>query len=225
MKTLTERDHDVITQAVAAAERGTSGEIRCVLAGGTADPQLPALLSGAGVALFLLPLIVLGWMQVSRMGGWDAGSMTSGEQEVSLGLYAVAQAILFLVVWRLGAWQGLWRALTPPDLLSARVHAAALAQFEALGLTATRDRTGILLYVSLADRRAEVLADIGIYAKAEPKVWDEVVALLVAGLKAGDPAAGFVSAIERTGQILAACLPPREHDVNELPDGLIETRR
>ncbi|MDB5441353.1 MAG: hypothetical protein JWM33_3780 [Caulobacteraceae bacterium] len=225
MNKLTERDRERITQTVAAAERGTSGEIRCVLAEQTADPHLPALLAGAGVALFLLPAIVLGWMQISRMGGWDAGGMTSGQQEFSLGLYAAAQAALFLVIWRFGVWHGLWRALTPADLLSARVHAAALAQFEALGLTATRDRTGILLYVSLADRRAEVLADIGIYAKAEPKVWDEVVALLVAGLKAGDPAAGFVSAVERTGEILAACLPPREDDVNELPDGLIETRR
>ncbi|HET9161336.1 MAG TPA: TPM domain-containing protein [Caulobacteraceae bacterium] len=91
----------------------------------------------------------------------------------------------------------------------------------ALGLHRTRDRTGVLLYVSEAERRAEVFADDGVYARAPPEVWGEVVDRLIAGLKRGAPADGFVSAVERTGEILSACLPPRTDDADELPNDLV----
>ena len=99
--------------------------------------------------------------------------------------------------------------------------AATLEQFMALGLHRTRDRTGVLLYVSVAERRAEVFADDGIHAKAPPEVWGEVVDRLIGGLKRGAPADGFVAAIERTGEILAAYLPPRDDDTDELANDLV----
>ena len=224
------QDNDRIAAAVSAAESGTSGEIRCVLAQESSDPGLSAVFWAAAWALILPPLAVaLGFRFEDighKLGGWNwTDTSIDARMGLVLTLYAAAQALIFGIVLVLAGMAGVRRALTPSTRLSAKVKQAAEAQFEALGLTQTRDRTGILLYVSLAERRAQVLADSGIYEKAPPQVWDEVVGLLTAGLKRGAPADGFVDAVNRTGQILAACLPPREDDTNELPDGLVQTKR
>ena len=78
----------------------------------------------------------------------------------------------------------------------------------------------MLIFAALAEHRVEVIADEGIYAAAPQTVWDEVVADLQAGLKRGAIADGFVAAVARTGAILAAHVPPRPGDSNELPDDL-----
>lgn len=228
---ISEQDRARIAAAVSAAERGTSGEIQCVLADEARDRR-PFALSLAAAAALIGPAVAVMFgfrpqVFAEATGHWSVGHLAAADEQAlaAVGFYIALQTIIFILVWVLGSWTALARALTPGKALDARVHRAAVAQFNALGLAHTRDRTGILLYVSLAEHRAEVLADEGIYAKAPHAVWDEVVALLVAGLKAGSPGDGFVAAVERTGKILAACLPPREDDANELPDGLIETRR
>ena len=228
---ISDQDHARIANAVAAAERGTSGEIRCVLAPETVDRRPFILALAAGAALIGPAAAVLLGFRPQALGAasghWSIGHLAAADEQAlaAVGFYITLQTAIFILVWAAGSWTTLVRLLTPAKTLDARVHRAAVAQFEAQGLAHTRDRTGVLLYASLADHRAQVLADEGIYAKAPQAVWDEVVGLLVAGLKAGSPGDGFVAAVERTGEILAACLPPRDDDANELPDGLIETRR
>lgn len=219
---LSEQDHLKVAQAVAGAERGTSGEIRCVMADGR-DPLRVALIAaaaalvlpGIGLVFGLQPQMLLG-----VTGGWSIADPTP---VAALEMFVAEQVVLFLVVLGLGLTP-LSRMLTPPAWRKAWAHRAAEAQFEALGLVHTRDRTGVLLYVNLAQRRAEVLADVGIYEKAPTQVWDEVVGMLIDGVKRGDTAEGFAKAATRTGEILSAYLPPRPDDTNELPDGLVRTR-
>jgi putative membrane protein len=220
-------DHKRIAQAVAAAERGTSGEIRCVLATQSADYRRNALTWAAGAAL-LLPAtaLLLGFRPeaLSRLfGAWTVGHLAARDAHImaELTTYIGLQTAVFILALLLASWPALRRALTPGAMARGRVHTATLEQFMALGLHRTRDRTGVLLYASIAERRAEVFADDGIYAKAPPEVWGEVVDRLVAGLKRGSPADGFVAAVERTGEILSACLPPREDDTDELPNDLV----
>lgn len=225
---ISKEDHARIAAAVRAAERGTSGEIQCVLAPESGGSDTRALWLASALALIAPAIAVfLGFRPGDLANGWSIGHLAAADEQVlaAVSLYIALQTAIFIVVWVVMSWTPLPRLLTPKSMLARRVHAAALGEFEALGLTHTRDRTGVLLYASLSDHRAEVLADEGIYAKAPREVWDEVVALLIAGLKSGDPTTGFVNAVERTGAILSSCLPPRESDVNELPDGLVETRR
>jgi putative membrane protein len=218
---LSNEDHLRIAAAVAAAERTTSGEIRCVLAEGR-DPIRLGFIA-ACVALIAPALALVAGFHpeavAARFGGWEAGHPAAG----GLMVYVGVQAVLFALVMLAGG-SGLGRALTPPAWRKAWVHRAAVAQFEALGLTRTRDATGVLLYVNLAHHRAEVLADAGIYAKAPSQVWDDVVGLLLDGVRRGAAADGFVQAATRTGEILSAYLPPRADDTNELSDGLVQTR-
>ncbi len=220
---LSNEDHLRIATAVAAAERTTSGEIRCVLAEGHDPVRLGFI---AGCAALIVPALALfvGFQPEAlalRLSGWDAAH--GGPSGMGLAVYIGAQAIVFAAVMLFGGTP-LGRILTPPSWRKAWVHRAAVAQFEALGLTRTRDATGVLLYVNLAHHRAEVLADSGIYAKAPTQVWDDVVGLLLDGVKRGDAADGFVRAATRTGEILSAYLPPRGDDANELSDSVFLTR-
>ena len=103
-----------------------------------------------------------------------------------------------------------------------RAHAEAMRQFFAQGLDKTTQRTGVLIFASTAERYAEIIADAGINEKVTPQVWNEAVAELIAAIKAGRPADGFVAAIERCGGVLAAHFPPGALQRDELPDKLLE---
>jgi putative membrane protein len=134
--------------------------------------------------------------------------------------YIGLQAAIFAVVAALVWIPAVRHALIPGPVKTARVRQAALDYFLAKDLHSTRHRTGVLIFAALAEHRVEVIADEGIHAVAPKAVWDEVVADMVAGLKSGRIADGFVAAVTRTGAILAAHVPPRADDANELPDGL-----
>jgi putative membrane protein len=227
MKPMTEQDHDRIAAAVAAAEAKTAGEIYCVMTPAVSDYRETPLAWAAAVAL-LLPAaaLLLGFepQMLNRLfGGWEIGHAAATEQTIftALAVYVGLQAAVFVVAALVASIPVVRRALTPGSLKAERVHRAAMEQFLAKGLHMTRERTGVLLFASLAEHRAEVVADEGIYSAAPNEVWDEVVALLIAGLKRRDPAGGFEAAVTRSGEILAQYVPPRADNPNELPDRLV----
>jgi putative membrane protein len=227
---ITQQDHERIAEAVAKAERHTSGEIRCVFSPYTDVGGQAAALVAAAASLIAPPVLLLAGLDpealAAQFGAWSVGHLAAAEARIAstLTVYIALQTAIFALVYGLASWRPVRRMLTPKAVKRARAHAAALDHFQALGLPYTRDRTGILLYASDEDHYAEVLADEGIYAKAPKQVWDEVVALLVDGLRRDAPADGFVAAVERTGDILQACLPPRTDDRDELPNLLVEAK-
>jgi putative membrane protein len=111
--------------------------------------------------------------------------------------------------------------LAPKPLKRARVHKIALQQFLAKGMHETEARTGVLILASLDERHAEIVADEGIYAKVDPEVWAEALAALIAGMKRGQAADGFVNAIALCGEVLARHFPPTALNPNELPDRVV----
>ena len=80
----------------------------------------------------------------------------------------------------------------------------------------------MLIFASLAERRAEVIVEDGIAAKVAPAEWSGVLDALVTGMKRNDPGAGFAAAIGKAGDILASHAPRGPDDRNELPDTVIE---
>ncbi|KRA56315.1 hypothetical protein ASD79_18350 [Caulobacter sp. Root655] len=226
MQTLSQADRDRIAQAVADAEKATAGEIYCVLAPEVGDDRHLPLVWAFGAALLLPALALLAGFRPEMLtrlfGGWSVGHAAAHDGAILSALltYVGLQAATFVVVALLVAIPAVRRSLVPAPLKKARVRQAALDYFLAKDLHLTRDRTGVLIFAALAEHRVEVIADDGIYAAAPNTVWDEVVADLVAGLRRGAIADGFVAAVARTGAILAAHVPPRPGDANELPDGL-----
>jgi putative membrane protein len=222
-------DKAAIQAAVRQAEARTTGEIYCVLAEESSEYGETPLAWAAGVALLGPALLLLGGVHVSApdvFGGWTSAQLGQAAEAAArsalIGAIAL-QALLFVgVLVLLAAVPPLRRALTPPHLKRERVARRAHEQFLAKNLQATRERTGVLIYVSLAERMAELIADQGIAEHVEPHVWDKAMAALTEGLKRREPAAGFAAAIGLCADVLAERFPADPDDnPNELPDAIV----
>jgi putative membrane protein len=198
-----EADRARIIDAIRQAESATSGEIFCVIAGQSSEYRLVPLAWAAMLALAVpLPLIYLTL--------WPASVIYLFQ------LAAFAAAAVGL------SHPSIRFHLVPNGAKHDRAHGEALRQFLAHGLHRTQDRTGVLIFASAAERYAEIVADSGINAKVTQQVWDDAIAALIAGIKQGRTAEGFVAAIAKCGAVLAAHFPPGALNKNELPDKLVE---
>lgn len=219
---LSEADHARVTAAVTEAERRTDGEIVTVVAG-RSDAYHDAALHWAVLAM-LLVLALLAWQpwpveSLHRLLV-DAWSDTPPAWYLTFGLFLAALA--FLVVRFALGWDALRLALTPGSTKTRRVHRQAMRLFRTATEKRTRAATGVLVYLSLAEHRAEIIADEGIHAKVSQDVWGEAMAALIVAVKDGRPGDGMADAVAQIGAVLAEHFPRSHDDVNELSDRLIE---
>jgi len=94
--------------------------------------------------------------------------------------------------------------------------------FKAAAERRTVGRTGVLIYLSMGERRAEIIGDEAITAVTTPETWGEAMVALITDVKAGRPADGIAAAVGIVGKVLAEHFPKTGDDVNEIPDKLIE---
>jgi len=193
-------DHQAITAAIRAAESRTAGQIVCVLARASSDYAYVPVLWAALVAL---------------LAPWPLMFLT----ELSAQRIYLVQIALFIVAVVVFSWLPLRMALVPRAVKRARAHRAAIQQFFVRGLTRTQKRTGVLIFVSLAERYARIVADEGIAAKVHQTQWQDAVDALTRHMGEEHIAAGFIAAIERCSAVLAVHAPP-DSAANELPDRL-----
>ncbi len=200
--TVTDSDRARVRHAIAAAEARTAGEIFVVVAEVSDDYHFIPLLWATLLALLTpLPLIFLTLMPVTQI--------------------YLAQLAVFLVAGLILSVPTIRPLTVPKPVKHGRAHLKAIEQFAAHGLHTTEARTGVLIFVSLGERYAEIVADTGIAAKVEDKVWQEAMDALLGEVRAGRLAEGLIGAIGKTGDVLAAHFPPRPDDRNELPDDLV----
>ncbi len=229
---LTTSDLAAIEAAVRAAEENTSGEIYCIVAEESSEDLLIPLAWATGVALLAPAILLLAGLPAPALdpaapGGWPTGwSVLPTTREAAVHAARVGtlvfQAALFVSVLTIASITPIRRLLTPKAFKRERVRQRAETQFLAHNLSATRDRTGVLIYVSAAEHMAELIADEGINAKVEPGTWDRAMQALIGGLKSGEPGEGFIAAIGLCGGVLAEHFPPRPLDnPNELPDAVV----
>lgn len=131
-----------------------------------------------------------------------------------------ALALLGCVGYALSLLPPVQRWLTASADVERAVLQRAEVEFLEAGLQKTADATGILLLVSVVERRAVVLADRTIAEKLPPDTWQDVVALMLAGLKKGDLGLGFKDAIAKCGELVRPHFPLKGDDRNELSDAL-----
>jgi len=220
-----EADHKVVSDAVAAAEAHTSGEIVTVLAEKSDRYDDIALLwaiaaSFTAMSVFaLFPRVFLDKIDglVRLFGGWSH-EWTIPEVitlTVALGL------VKFVAVWAIQLWDPLKFWLVPAPLKTFRVHERAVRHFKVGAERRTHGRTGVLIYVSLKEHRAEIVADEPIAEKVNADVWGEAMADMLAGIRQGQLAEGIAAGVRDVGVVLAEHFPREEDDTNELPDRLI----
>jgi putative membrane protein len=220
---LSDSDHRLVSDAVAAAERGTDGEIVTIVTDrsdayhdvGLHYAVAAMLLVPAGLALFPHWLSTL----VDRVtGGWGSDPRLAS---ILLALFA-AMTIVFLIVRYTMAWMPLRMALTPRATKARRVRRRAIAFFKVAAERRTVGRTGVLIYLSMAEHDAEIVVDEAIHKRVPPEIWGDAMAALVDEVRAGRIAAGMAAAVAQVGVILKEHFPHLDDTPNELPDRLIE---
>jgi putative membrane protein len=197
---LTHADHETVSAAIHAAEQRTSGQIVCVLAHASSDYAYAPILWASVLAL---------------LAPWPLITFTPWSVQwiylIQLGVFIVAGLVFSLTPLRL--------ALVPRAVRRARAHRAALEQFVVRRVARTKNRTGVLIFVSLAERYARIIADEAIAQKVPNSEWQTAIDALTAHMRDGRIAQGLAAAIERCGAVLAAHAPP-DGTPSELPDRL-----
>jgi putative membrane protein len=193
------QERERISNAIRTAEARTSGEIVCVLARTSSDTTaLPILV--AAMAALVLPWLLVAFTQMTV------------HRILSL------QIVLFLALLVILCLPRVRIALVPRKARRAVAHRVAMEQFVTCGITQKRDRTGILIFVSLAERYARIIADDGIAARVPQSEWQGAIDALVAHIHNGRIADGFITAIDLCGNHLARHFPRTETSRDELPD-------
>jgi putative membrane protein len=196
---ISEQDRQRISAAIRAAEAKTSGEIVCVLAQASSDASgLPLLLAALGA-------LALPWLLVAFTA-------------LSVHRILLLQVVVFFVLAGVLCLPRVRVALLPRAARRAVAHRVALEQFTIRGIARKKDRSGILIFVSLAEHYARIVADEGIAARVPQAEWQAAVDTLVAHCSAGGIADGFISAIGTCGTVLSAHFPRTSDSRDELPD-------
>lgn len=213
----------LVSEAVTAAESATSGEIVTVLAERSDGYTDVALLWAAGAAFTAMSVFAV--FPQPFLGAWDAAfggwehEWTTGELAsvvIALGL------VKFVAVMLVQQWEPLKFALIPGPLKTMRVHDQAVRQFKVGADRRTTGRTGVMIYLSMREHRAEIIADQSIAAIVPAEVWGEAMADMLAHIRHGRIAEGLAVGISDVGHVLAEHFPRGADDKDELPDRLIE---
>lgn len=200
---LTGADEEKVRERIAQVERRTAGELLVIVSQQSSGYDRARALASAVVTF---ALAVLAYLMLPRVPGlW----------------VLCAQAPVFVVLYWLTGRPALLRLLVPDEEQRRKVQARAHQLFLEQGATETRDRSGVLLYLSELEHRIEVVADRGIHERVGAECWKRVVEDVVSGIRRGTPVAGVLAAIDDIGVVLAEHFPPRPDDQNELPDQVV----
>jgi putative membrane protein len=203
---LTGDDKKAIEEAITKAEAATSGEIVFAVTDAS-DHYHHATLSGALVGMSLITLAYL---------------ISPAPHTVDLVLWVelVSFAILHAVI----PYIPMRRWFIPSREMNARTQEAAFVEFYSSDLYKTQGANGVLIFLSLLERRVVVLGDRGIHEKLGNEHWDDVRDKIIRGIRAGKAREGICEAVDACGAALGKYFPHRPDDINELPDQVIDRR-
>lgn len=197
-----EQDLKRIEAAITEAEKLTRGEIVAMIVRASSDYRWVSWIwAGTGVTLASVALTAIEWRS---------------QWSFSLAEIFQYQLLGALVGGALSLLRPLQRLVLTPGQTARRVHREALANFTASGLHETKDRSGILIYISELEKRVQIFADSGIHGHAGEPYWDKMVKEIVTGIGAGRPGDAVCHAIGRIGEKLAEHFPAGADHKNEL---------
>ena len=213
---LTETELERIRDAVARAETRTSGEIVPYVVARSASYDVAiyrgSLILGAIAcfAVFLVEVFPIG-------SGWSWLSLGTSQTVMMIVGAGAIGAVIASMVHPVG------RVLAGKAQLAHAVRQRALAAFVEKEVFKTRERTGIMLLVSLYERRIQVIGDSGINERVAEDAWAGIVNKIRDGIRSGDLADGMVAGIEMAGDLLEQSgVEIRPDDTNELADDVIQ---
>ncbi|MEN7536855.1 TPM domain-containing protein [Aurantiacibacter flavus] len=223
MAILDPAQHKIVSDAVAQAELTTSGEIVPVLTQASDSYSDVVLAYCAAIAFTVMSVMAAFPTAITDLwdgafGGWGHDWTTGEFTTLMLGVGVVA----FAATWAVLQIDALKFRLVPGPLKRARVRDAAVRHFKVGAESRTHGRTGVMLYLSMQEHRAEIVADSAIAELVPAEVWGEAMADMLAEVRKGCLADGIAAGVRDVGKVLSPHFPRADDDVNELPDRLIE---
>jgi putative membrane protein len=211
---LTDPQRERIEACVREVETTTSGEIvPMVVSSSYHYPMAPM------IGALILSLLTAGAVTAafSIREAWEGFGL------FDLWIFPAVFAVAFLVFHELiRRVPGLKRLFLTGAEVTAEVEEAALTSFYRQRLNNTRDRTGILIFVSVFERRALVLADEGINAEVSQETWQEIVDTITQGIRQRRQADALCQAVRRCGELIREKFPRRRDDTDELRNLIVE---
>lgn len=204
---LTEEDRKIIAQAIASAERRTSGEIVFGLTDASSGYR-HATFQGALAGMILCTALYLVFPLPHSINRLLWTELLS---------FLVCYALFSRLSWR--KW------FISAAEMDERVRDAAFMEFYASRLYRTREENGVLIYLSQFEHRVVILGDRGIHEKMGDAHWGELRDLIIRGIRKGRARESVCEAIAMCGEALARHFPRRTDDVNELDDRVIDRTR
>lgn len=172
-----------------------------------------ALLGGLDEALLERVLMAIGI--------WPSPTMYTVLAIVAEALVALAAVgLAWLVSTYLSSFDGMHRLVFPSSDLTLETEHRAHAEFLASDLRSTSGRTGVLLFVSMLEHRAVILADEAIAAKFDSATWTNTLSALLESIRNGEMGKGYIAAIHSMGKQLETHFPPTKADRDELANRL-----
>ena len=202
MTLLSKSDQEAVSGAIKAVERETNAELVTVLTAQSDNYSYIPLL-WAGILALLLPGIG------NYFGNWFGADMLM-----------LVQWVTFIVLSLLFRMPAINTRLIPRQVRYWRASNLARRQFLEQNLHHTGGATGMLIFVSEAERYVEILVDQGIADVLDNSVWEAIVADFTAKVRQGQTRQGFLDCIAACGTLLKEHLPAT-HERNELPDHLV----
>ncbi|MFC1889914.1 TPM domain-containing protein [Thermodesulfobacteriota bacterium] len=192
-----------IEKAVRSAETRTIGEIVPMIVAESDDYTEIQYAGGLVIAVAAFILLALTC--------WPASPF----------IILLTELVGFVAGFALFGLPALTRFVLSRAVIDENIRDRASRAFYEHGLNRTREETGVLIMISLLEHRVQVLADRGINEKVEPGTWDEIVSMIIRGIKEGKTCDAFCRAIEQCGDLLSEHFPIRPDDINELDNRLI----
>ncbi len=211
---LSEKDKERIIESVKEVEKTTSGEIVPMIVSTSYHYPLADVLGALSLSAIVAVLVTL---YVSYAKSWEGFSIY--DLWTFPGVFSVSFLVFFFVVKFVLPVK---RLFISKEEMKEEVEEAALTSFYKKGLGNTRDKTGVLIYISVFERMAYVLADEGINAKVNPEVWNDVVNLVIRGIKERRPADGIIEAVKLCGELLRDNFPIKPDDTDELENLIVD---
>ena len=210
-KFLSNEDREKINDAVEEAEKHTSGEIVPMIVSRSYHYPMSDVIGGFILALplsLIISYLMGGWLWIGNNNMW-----------LFLGVITILFLLCHQVVKRI---ESLKRLFISDREIDEEVEEAAVTGFFREGLYRTRDETGILIFISVFEHRVWVLADRGINEKVKEGQWDEIVRMIIEGIKNKDQVNAICKAVDEIGRILKEHFPIKEDDRDELKNIIVE---
>lgn len=204
---ITQAERDKVSQAVLEAETHTTGEIVPMIVAQSDD------YSGARWRLAVAGALLSGFLAYFFLGYFI------DDYDAVWILYAQIPGLY--IGYALGNVSVILRPFMLEDKISEEVNQRALQAFYEHRLHHTKDRTAILIMVSLLEHRVEILADAGINEKVSKETWQGIVSDMIACIKTNDLAEGMCVAVRECGEILAKDFPGQHDNLDEVCNKLI----